>query len=129
PRQGPPGSVAVPKRPGLGEDAAVFKPLKPLLRALPFTCALLLASGCASTPGQAPTATTQATPLDRARNLMDTGRADEAVTILARAHRDAPDDLDVARALTEAQVRSGATEAFLKTLDARPPTPVVHYMR
>ncbi|HLT31844.1 MAG TPA: tetratricopeptide repeat protein [Myxococcaceae bacterium] len=105
------------------------KPRPSLLRALPFTCALILASACTSTPGPAPSASAQATPLERARNMMDTGRMEEAVSLLSRAHRDAPDDLDIARAFTEAQVRSGATEAFLQSLASRPPSPVVHYMR
>lgn len=107
----------------------MFKPHRFLLRALPFTCALILAPGCASTPGKTPSTEVHATPLERARNMMDTGRMEEAVTLLARAHRDAPDDLDIARAFTEAQVRSGATEAFLHTLASRPSTPVVQYMR
>src|SRR5690606_32922329 len=43
--------------------------------------------------------------------------------------RRSSDLLDIARAFTEAQVRSGATEAFLQSLASRPPSPVVPYMR
>src|SRR5690606_21336514 len=43
--------------------------------------------------------------------------------------RRSSDLLDIARAFTEAQVRSGATEAVLQSLASRPPSPVVHYMR
>lgn len=107
----------------------MIHPRLSLLRALPLGAALLLAVGCSTTPRTGATAAADATPLERARHLIDTGRPAEAASLLTRAHRDAPDDLDLARTLTEAQVRAGATEPFLQSLDSRPPSAVVSYMR
>lgn len=98
-----------------------------LLRASALTLSLLLGA-CATTQG-AGTASRGASDAERGITLLREGRAEESLPHLNRAHAQAPDDLDLARALTEAQVRAGRTSNFLAELDRRPSSAVVQYMR
>src|SRR5690606_17227152 len=85
-----------------------------------------LLSACATTQGASQA---NASNAERGVALLRDGSPEEAIPFLTRAHAEAPDDLDLARALTEAQVRAGRTSAFLAELGSRPSGAVVQYMR
>lgn len=68
---------------------------------------------------------------DRARSLIDSDRPEEALALLRQEWTAQPDDLDLARALTEAYVKTGRVEALiaeLQSLNAKKPTATQHYM-
>lgn len=58
-------------------------------------------------------------PRDQARVYMEQNQPAKALTLLEELHAKSPDDLDVARALTEAQVKSGRTDAWIAELQRR----------
>lgn len=100
-------------------------PSRPVFWASALTSCLLLGA-CATTQGNAAGGASDA---ERGIALLRDGQAEASLVHLGRAHAAAPDDLDLARALTEAQVRAGRTSTFLDELSRRPSTPVVQYMR
>lgn len=77
-----------------------------------------LATGCTHTP-----ATSSASgPRDtraRARAYLEENQPEKALALLRELHLQAPDDLDVARSLTEAQVKAGRTDAWIAELQGR----------
>ncbi|MBF5041017.1 tetratricopeptide repeat protein [Aggregicoccus sp. 17bor-14] len=77
-------------------------------------CLGLAASGCSAHRTAAPTA-----PRERARALVEAGKPAEAIALLEGLHAAAPDDLELARALTEAQVKAGRTDAWIAELERR----------
>ena len=85
-------------------------PLRTLVAAL----ALCLGAGCA-----APRASGAVSPRERARALVEAGKPAEALELLQSLHAAAPEDLTLARALTEAQVKAGRTEAWIAELERR----------
>jgi tetratricopeptide (TPR) repeat protein len=58
-------------------------------------------------------------PRDQARVYMEQNQPARAVPLLEELHAKTPDDLDVARALTEAQVKAGRTDAWIAELQRR----------
>ncbi|RKI20158.1 tetratricopeptide repeat protein [Corallococcus sp. AB030] len=72
----------------------------------------LLATGCGHGQSQAPALSPQA----QARAYLDGNQPDEAVKLLRELHARTPDDVDVARALTEAQVKAGRADAWAEEL-------------
>jgi tetratricopeptide (TPR) repeat protein len=50
---------------------------------------------------------------------MEQGKTDRALPVLEELHARSPDDLELARALTEAQVKSGRADAWIAELQAR----------
>ncbi|MCP3144598.1 tetratricopeptide repeat protein [Pyxidicoccus xibeiensis] len=78
----------------------------------------LLATGCSHT---AP-ATASNRPADtrgKARVVLDENPPEKAVELLRAMQLQTPDDLDVARALTEAHVKAGRTDAWIAELQGR----------
>lgn len=70
-------------------------------------------------------------PREQARVWMEQGQASRALPVLESLHARAPDDLEIARTLTEAQVKSGRADAWIAELRARNATAeraVNHYM-
>ncbi len=57
-------------------------------------------------------------PRDRALGHLADRQYDQAIPLLEGLHRDAPADLEIARALAEAQVRSHRAEPFIARLEA-----------
>lgn len=86
--------------------------------------AILFACCCSHLPAPAvPTAQ------ERARSLLRQGQPDKAIPILAELHRQAPDDLSVARALVEAHLGAGRLGELIAQLSGREsPTAAKHYM-
>ncbi len=75
--------------------------------------------------------TTKTTLSDRelAHYHLERNEPEKALPLLEALHQSAPDDLDVARSLVEAHVRSGRVSALIDRLKARAAdTPVWHYM-
>ena len=80
----------------------------------------LVTAGCGHT--QAATASAMERPSDersRARAYLDENQPQKALGILRELHARAPDDLDVARTLTEAHVKAGRADAWISELQAR----------
>ncbi len=75
---------------------------------------VLLVLACAG-----PRAATTAAPRERARTLLAQGKASEAIALLESLYAASPDDLEVARALTEAQVKAGRTDVWIAELERR----------
>jgi tetratricopeptide (TPR) repeat protein len=70
-------------------------------------------------------------PREQARVYLEEKQPARALPLLEELHAQSPDDLDIARALTEAQVRSGHTDAWIAELqrrNAQAEQPVNHYM-
>jgi len=69
-------------------------------------------------------------PREQAQVYVQKGHAERAYPLLLSLHAERPEDLDVARLLADAAVRSGQTEALAKALTGPPRTPeaVRHYM-
>lgn len=70
-------------------------------------------------------------PRDQARVYLEQNQPARALPLLEELHAKAPEDLDVARALTEAQVKAGRTDAWVAELqrrNAQAERPVNHYM-
>lgn len=84
----------------------------------------LLLHACAHTP-RAP----EVPPRERAETLLSTGEAAKAIPILTALQQQAPDDLDLARLLAEANVRAGRSSVFLTALAAQKPSVARHYQR
>ncbi|GMU09946.1 hypothetical protein ASNO1_62000 [Corallococcus caeni] len=86
------------------------------LRMLRWPAALLglglLATGCGHGQAQAPALSPQA----QARAYLDGNQPEEALKLLRELHARTPDDVDVARALTEAQVKAGRADAWAEEL-------------
>jgi tetratricopeptide (TPR) repeat protein len=59
------------------------------------------------------------TPREQARVYMEQNQPAKALALLEELHAKSPDDLDVARTLTEAQVKSGRTDAWIAELQRR----------
>ncbi|WP_141327459.1 tetratricopeptide repeat protein [Myxococcus sp. AB025B] len=79
----------------------------------------LLAAGCGHTSA---TKTGAAAPTDersRARAYLEENQPQKALGILADLHARSPEDLDVARTLTEAQVKAGRADAWIQELQGR----------
>jgi tetratricopeptide (TPR) repeat protein len=73
----------------------------------------VLATGC----GHATKATSAPlSPQAQARAYLDDNRPEQAVALLKDLHAKTPDDVDVARALTEAQVKAGRADAWAEEL-------------
>ncbi|HET9450748.1 MAG TPA: tetratricopeptide repeat protein, partial [Aggregicoccus sp.] len=89
-------------------------PCRRPLRSLTGALLVLLGAGCAAQRG-APTLS----PRERARTLVEAGKPAEALSLLESLHAAAPEDLSLARALTEAQVRAGRTDAWIAELERR----------
>ncbi len=118
---------ANPIRPGRHELFNVKR------RANPFRSPALLVS-IATTALYACTAVSggsgaKVSPRQEAQGLIDRGEPAKALPLLEGLYRQAPEDLSVARALTEAHVKAGTSEALLRQLGARPESATVHYMR
>ena len=76
-----------------------------------------LATGCTHTA-----ASSSSQPRDarsRARAHLEENQPEKALVLLRQLHLQAPDDLDVARSLTEAQVKAGHTDAWIAELQGR----------
>jgi tetratricopeptide (TPR) repeat protein len=89
-------------------------------------CLLTLAAACAGTRRGA-----ALTPEEQARVFLDEKRPEDALPILERLHQERPDDLEVARGLVDAHVRTGRTTPLIDRLEAevaRRPTAVSYYM-
>jgi tetratricopeptide (TPR) repeat protein len=71
------------------------------------------------------------TPREQARVHLEQHRPERALPLLEELHAKAPDDLDVARTLTEAHVKAGRTDAWIAELqrrNAQAERAVNHYM-
>jgi tetratricopeptide (TPR) repeat protein len=91
------------------------------MRARWLFAALLLGTGCKHT--------TALSPREQAVVLMDKNRPDQALPLLEEVHAAAPDDLDVARWLVEAHVKTGKLDALIARLQASSQQkPVTPYM-
>ncbi|MER2561591.1 MAG: tetratricopeptide repeat protein [Myxococcaceae bacterium] len=84
--------------------------------------ALLLLGACATT------STTVLSPREQALVALQKGNAAEAVRVLEPLHREAPNDLDLARAWAEANVKNGTGQQVLAQAATRD-TAVSHYVR
>lgn len=86
--------------------------------------AFLFACRCSHLPAPAvPTAQ------ERARGLLRQGQADKAIPILAQLHRQAPDDLGIARTLVEAHLKAGRAGELIAQLSSRESAGAAkHYM-
>jgi tetratricopeptide (TPR) repeat protein len=70
-------------------------------------------------------------PRDQARVYLEQNQPAKALPLLEELHAKAPDELDVARTLTEAQVKAGRTDAWITELqrrNAQAERAVNHYM-
>jgi tetratricopeptide (TPR) repeat protein len=77
-----------------------------------------LVTGCTHTAAS----TSSARPPDaraRARAYLEENQPEEALALLRELHLQAPEDLDVARSLTEAHVKAGRTEGWIAELQGR----------
>jgi tetratricopeptide (TPR) repeat protein len=88
------------------------------------TAALALALGCATTPGAGP----RLSPREQAMVLLKRGDTARALEKLERLFADAPQDLELARALCEAHVQGGTQSTLLSRLEGQD-TAIGHYMR
>lgn len=91
-----------------------------------------LVLGAAALPGCRHGQTKDAlTPHDQAEVYLQRKQWNDALPLLEQLHREKPADLEIARQLTEAQVRTERAEAFIARLESsdegRPPA-VTHYM-
>jgi tetratricopeptide (TPR) repeat protein len=90
---------------------------RPWLRAA--VLGLGLASGCThSTAASTPSSRAQDSR-SRARAYLEENQPEKALGLLRELHLQAPNDLDVARLLTEAQVKAGQTDAWVAELQGR----------
>jgi len=65
----------------------------------------------------------------QARRFVEEGQPQKAIPVLSELHRQAPDDLGVARALAEAYVRAGRADELIDELSRRRPVSAAnHYM-
>jgi tetratricopeptide (TPR) repeat protein len=90
-------------------------------------CALTLAaSGCRHAP-----AGSALSRRDEVQVYLHKGQPERALPLLEALHAEQPDDLDVARMLADASVRTGRADALLSRLEAEKNTPaaVRHYVR
>ena len=87
---------------------------RPLRCSLTGALLVLLGAGCA-----APRGAPAVSPRERARTLVEAGKPAEALALLESLHAAAPEDLSLARALTEAQVKAGRTDAWIAELERR----------
>lgn len=85
--------------------------------------ALLLLEACVTT-----STNTVLSPREQAMVALQKGNAAEAVRVLGPLHRDAPNDLDLARAWAEANVKNGTSQQVLEDAATRD-TAVSHYTR
>jgi len=70
-------------------------------------------------------------PRDQARVYLEQNQPSRALPLLEELHAQSPDDLDVARTFTEAQVKAGRSEAWIAELqrrNAQAERAVNHYM-
>ncbi|ATB47670.1 tetratricopeptide repeat protein [Corallococcus macrosporus] len=89
---------------------------RPWIRAAVLGVGLL--AGCSTT--SANSAKERPTdPLSQARAYLDEHQPTKALGLLTELHRKSPEDLDVARSLTEAQVKAGQTDAWIAELQKR----------
>ncbi|MFP2961210.1 tetratricopeptide repeat protein [Myxococcus sp. 1LA] len=89
---------------------------RPWIRAAVLGAGLL--AGCSTT--SANSAKERPTdPLSQARAYLDEHQPTKAMGLLTELHRQSPDDLDVARSLTEAHVEAGQTDAWIAELQKR----------
>jgi tetratricopeptide (TPR) repeat protein len=89
---------------------------RPWLRAA--VLGLGLATGCTHTAAS----TSGGRPMDtraRARAYLEENQPEKALGLLRELHLQAPNDLDVARSLTEAQVKAGHADAWIAELQGR----------
>ncbi|MHB8876476.1 MAG: tetratricopeptide repeat protein, partial [Myxococcaceae bacterium] len=94
---------------------------------------LLLALACALAAGCAHDGVKDLSPAERAKHYLSKNQPAQAIPLLEELHRKESTDLGVARALCEAQVKAGRTEAFIARLSAAIEAPggdsaVNHYM-
>lgn len=91
----------------------------------PWVLATLLLSACVHAPEAAPRS-----PRDEASALLKADKPEQAAPLLSKLHQEDPADLDVARWLVDAHVRSGTTEKLLPRLASPWPAheEVRHYM-
>ncbi|GHH03347.1 tetratricopeptide repeat protein [Comamonas sp. JC664] len=93
-----------------------------LLRSRPWIRAAVLGVGLLAGCSHTPTSPASARPTDprsQARAYLDAHQPSKALGLLTDLHRQAPDDLDVARLLTEAHVKAGQTDAWITELQNR----------
>lgn len=95
------------------------------MRGLALVALWLAVAGCAHTPAGRP----ELSPRARAEQLIASGESAKAIPLLQQLHTAAPEDLEVARVLAEAQVKAGRTAPFLESLAPLPPTASRHFMR
>ncbi|WP_075008630.1 tetratricopeptide repeat protein [Stigmatella aurantiaca] len=87
----------------------------PLRRWTPAVLALGLLAGCQhAAPGARALG-----PAEQARLYLEQNQPDRALPLLEKLHAQTPEDLAVARALTEAQVKAGRVEAWIAELQRR----------
>ncbi|WP_342382007.1 tetratricopeptide repeat protein [Myxococcus stipitatus] len=79
----------------------------------------LLASGCSHTNGATATTARPTDDRSRARAFLDENQPQKALMLLTDLHARGPEDLDVARMLTEAQVKAGRSDAWIEELQGR----------
>jgi len=79
---------------------------------------LSLATGCTHTAASPPSSRAQDTR-SRARAYLEENQPEKALELLRVLHLQAPEDLDVARSLTEAHVKAGRTDAWIAELQGR----------
>ncbi|TQF14328.1 tetratricopeptide repeat protein [Myxococcus llanfairpwllgwyngyllgogerychwyrndrobwllllantysiliogogogochensis] len=79
----------------------------------------LLAAGCGHTTSATTGAPRPTDERSRARAYLEENQPQKALGLLKDLHAKAPEDLDVARTLTEAQVKAGRTDAWIEELQAR----------
>ncbi|HZI11477.1 MAG TPA: tetratricopeptide repeat protein [Myxococcus sp.] len=90
----------------------------PWVRAAVLGLGLGLASGCSH--GTAATGASRPTDARaRARAYLEENQPEKALELLRELHQRSPEDLDVARALTEAHVKAGRTDAWITELQGR----------
>jgi len=87
----------------------------------------LMVSGCAHVAAEKGALS----PREQAQVYLQKGQAERAYPLLEALHAERPEDLDVARLLADAAVRSGRAEALAKALEAdgRTPEAVRHYVK
>ncbi len=93
-----------------------------LLRPRPWVRAAVLSVGLLSGCSHTSSAPASARPTDartQARTFLDEHQPTKALGLLTELHRQSPDDLDVARLLTEAHVKAGRTDAWIAELQKR----------
>ena len=89
---------------------------RPWIRAAVLGVGLL--TGCSTTSSNSAKAR-PTDPLSQARAYLDEHQPTKALGLLTDLHRQTPDNLDVARSLTEAYVKAGQTDAWIAELQKR----------